>query len=133
MYNEEGTMKVYEKYVGYENPIVKKSFDFSVRILKFTFYYNKKDKSFELLYNQILRSGTSIGANIAESQSSPSKKDFINKLTISLKEARETEYWLNLFYSAEVINSNEYNSLKEDCIELIKLLTSIIKTAKQNL
>lgn len=126
-------MKVYEKYVGYENPIVKKSFDFSVRILKFTFYYNKKDKSFELLYNQILRSGTSIGANIAESQSSPSKKDFINKLTISLKEARETEYWLNLFYSAEVINSNEYNSLKEDCIELIKLLTSIIKTAKQNL
>lgn len=124
---------MYEKYVGYENPIVKKSFDFSVRILKFTFYYNKKDKSFELLYNQILRSGTSIGANIAESQSSPSKKDFINKLTISLKEARETEYWLNLFYSAEVINSNEYNSLKEDCIELIKLLTSIIKTAKQNL
>jgi len=126
-------MMVYEKYVGYENPIVKKSFDFAVRILKFFVYYNKKDHSLEAIFKQILRSGTSIGANISEAQSSPSKKDFINKLTISLKEARETEYWLNLLITSEVITETEFSSLNSDCKEIIKILVSIIKTSKNNL
>jgi len=126
-------MMVYEKYVGYENPIVKKSFDFAVRILKFFVYYNKKDHSLEAIFKQILRSGTSIGANISEDQSSPSKKDFINKLTISLKEARETEYWLNLLITSEVITETEFSSLNSDCKEIIKILVSIIKTSKENL
>jgi four helix bundle protein len=121
-------MMVYEKYVGYENPIVKKSFDFAVRILKFFVYYNKKGHSLEAIFKQILRSGTSIGANISEAQSSPSKKDFINKLTIALKEAKETEYWLNL-----LITENEFSSLNSDCKEIIKILVSIIKTSEENL
>jgi len=81
--------------------------------------------------SQILRSGTSIGANVAESQEAVSKKDFINKLSIALKEAKETEYWLKLLKEASVLDENEFNSLKNDCEELIKLLISILKKLKE--
>lgn len=80
-----------------ENPIVKKSFSFAARIVKCYKYLIKKDKKLISLYNQLLKSGTSIGANIAESQAAASKVDFRNKLRISLKEAYETEFWLKLF------------------------------------
>ncbi len=77
---------------------------------------------------QILRSGTSIGANIRESVYGESKADFVHKLRIALKEASETEYWLELLHETNYIEEKEYKSLVEDCVELIKLLTAIIKT-----
>ncbi len=110
-----------------DNPITEKSFDFSVRIVNCYKHLIKNDKHLNSLYNQLLKSGTSIGANIAESQAAASKTDFRNKLRISLKESYETEYWLKLFFATEVLNQDEYESLKSDCIEIIKLLTTIIK------
>lgn len=93
----------------------------------------KKDKDLRALYEQLLRSGTSIGANISEAQSAHSKKDFINKLDISLKESRETDFWLKVFHKADIINFNEFNSIFKDCDELERLLVSSIKTSKSNL
>ena len=113
-----------------ENPIIKKSFSFAVRIVKCYKYLVKKDRKLIALYNQLLKSGTSIGANISESQAAASKADFRNKLRISLKEAYETEYWLRLFNESEILDKKEFDSLLKDCLELIKLLTSIIKNVK---
>ena len=113
-----------------ENPILKKSFSFAVRIVKCYKYLVKKDRNLNSLYNQLLKSGTSIGANISESQAAASKADFRNKLRISLKEAYETEYWLRLFNESEILDKKEFDSLLKDCLELIKLLTSIIKNVK---
>src|SRR3989304_8365639 len=113
-----------------ENPVVKKSFSFAVRIVKCYKYLIKKDKYLISLYNQLLDAGTSIGANISESQAAASKADFRNKLRISLKEAYETEFWLKLFYKTEILGKKEFESLLKDCLELIKLLTSIIKSVK---
>jgi four helix bundle protein len=110
-----------------ENPVVQKSFSFANRIVRCYKYLIKKDKSLISLNNQLLRSGTSIGANIAESQAASSRADFRNKLRISLKEAYETEFWLKLFYESEMLDKKEIDSLLNDCLELIKLLTSIIK------
>ena len=113
-----------------ENPILKKSFSFAVRIVKCYKYLVKKDRNLNSLYNQLLKSGTSIGANISESQAAASKADFRNKLRISLKEAYEAEYWLRLFNESEILDKKEFDSLLKDCLELIKLLTSIIKNVK---
>lgn len=123
-------MKVFEPIAGYESLLSKKAFSFSVRIVKFYKFLYNKDKSYEPIYKQLLRSGTSIGANISESKSASSKKDFINKLFIALKEARETEYWFKVFKETEIITEQEFNSLNKDCDELERLLTSSIKTAK---
>ena len=79
---------------------------------------------------QLLRSGTSIGANIRESIYAQSRKDFINKLSIALKEAGETDYWLEVIFSTEYLTREEYDSMKTDNDEIIKLLTSIIKSTK---
>jgi len=125
-------MKVKEETIKYGNVVLGKSFNFSVRILKLYRSLLKQDRSLEPILKQILRSGTSIGANITEAQSAPSTKDFINKLNISLKEARESEYWLNLFKASDIIDEKSFKSLQEDCKELIKLLIAIIKTAKSN-
>lgn len=125
-------MKVKEKSIKYGNVVLEKSFYFSVRILKLYRFLLKQDRSLEPILKQILRSGTSIGANITEAQNAPSTKDFINKLNISLKEARESEYWLNLFKASDIINEKSFKSLQQDCKELIKLLIAIIKTAKSN-
>lgn len=81
-----------------------------------------------VMSNQILRSGTSIGANIAESIYAQSDADFVNKLSIARKEASETLYWINLVHEAEFIDEVVYESIKADCLELLKLLTSSIKT-----
>ena len=113
-----------------DNPVVQKSFSFSVRIVNCYKYLIKNDKYLRSLYNQLLDAGTSIGANIAESQAAASKIDFRNKLRISLKEAYETEFWLRLFFETEILDKKEFDSLLENCLELIKLLTSIIKNVK---
>ena len=112
-----------------ESIVQQKSFQFS---LKITSLYKKlqKDKEF-IISNQILRSGTSIGANIEEALARQSKRDFTAKMSISSKEARETKYWLRLLKESEFTNL-DVNSLILDIDELIRILTSIVKTAQQN-
>jgi four helix bundle protein len=122
--------KVFETPISYGSVLNQKSFNFSVRIAKLYKYLMQKEKSYEPLYKQLLRSGTSIGANVSEAQSASTKKDFIYKLTISLKEARESQFWLKLLKETETINQQEFESLNKDCDELERLLTSSIKTAK---
>ena len=107
-----------------------KSKAFAVRIIRFYQYLSTK-KHEHILSKQILRSGTSIGANVRESYNAQSNADFINKLSIALKEANETLYWLELFLESEIINKDEYDSLFQDLNELISLLTSTIKTSKK--
>ena len=108
-----------------------KSLAFAKRIAKC--YRHLKDKKKEsVMSKQLLRSGTSIGANVREGLYAQSRKDFISKLNIALKEAVETDYWLDVIHSAEYFTDDEYQSLKEDNDELLKLLTSIIKTTKEN-
>jgi four helix bundle protein len=83
-----------------------------------------------VLSRQVVRSGTSIGANVRESEHAQSKADFIHKLSISLKEANETEYWLDLLYETKYLSDIEFQNIKPKIIELLRLLTSIIKTSK---
>ena len=111
------------------NPVEAKSFEFAVRIVKFSKWLKRERKEFEIA-NQILRCGTSIGANIAEAQFAQSKKDFVSKMHIALKEAYEAEYWLRLIVAAKIVLPNEVKSLKEQLKEILKLLTTIVKTAK---
>ena len=92
----------------------------------------KEERNEFILSKQLIRSGTSIGANIAEAEHAISTKDFIAKLYIALKEAAETKYWLDLLKEADYLTTEEYNSIVIDCEELIKLLTSITKTTNQN-
>ncbi len=119
-------------FVSRENPIRTKSFDFAVRIvnLRKTLY---KEREEYIMSKQLLRSGTSIGANIEEGIAAFSKKEFIVKLQISYKEAFETFYWIKLLFKTDFINESEYKSLEKDIEEIIKLLTSILKTSKQNI
>lgn len=112
------------------NIVKEKSVDFALRIIKLNKYLKTKKKEF-VMSKQILRSGTSIGANITEAQCGQSKKDFYAKMYIAYKEATETTYWLYLLYRSGYINAEEYNSMVQDNIELVKLLTSITKTQKQ--
>lgn len=109
-----------------ENIIEVKSFNFAKRIIKLYKYLISEKKEF-ILSKQLLRSGTSIGANIREARYGASKADFKNKLKIALKEASESEYWIELLED-EYITKEQSNSLKKDVVELIKLLTSITKT-----
>ncbi|MFB1039458.1 MAG: four helix bundle protein [Polaribacter sp.] len=113
-----------------ESIVQQKSFQFSLKII---LLYKKlqKDKEF-IISNQILRSGTSIGANIEEALAGQSKRDFTAKRSISSKEARETKYWLRLLKESELTNL-DMNSLILDIDELIRILTSIVKTSQQNL
>ena len=114
------------------NIIKEKSFNFSIRIVNLYKYLTTQKKEY-VLSNQVLRSGTSIGANICESTQSVSSADFLSKLSISLKEACETEYWIKLLYRTEYIDKAQHDSVMVDCQELIKMLTSIIKKTKANL
>ena len=114
-----------------ESIIDNKSKAFALRIIKLYKQLREVDKEF-VLSKQILRSGTSIGANARERKNSQSKADFINKLSIALKEADETQYWLELLYESSIINENILCSLNNDLKEIIAIITSSIKTAKQN-
>lgn len=115
-----------------DNIIRSKSFEFSVRIVNL---YNVlvKVRNESIISKQLLRSGTSIGANIEEGIAAFSKKEFIFKFQISYKEAFETLYWLRLLERTNYLNQSEFNSLKNDIEEIIKILTSILKTTKQNI
>ena len=115
-----------------DNILLDKSFIFAVRIVKLYKYLCSQKKEY-VLSKQLLRSGTSIGANINEAQDAQSKNDFISKLSISLKEARETKYWIELFRETDYLTDKEANNILEDLIEVIKLLVSIIKTTKENI
>ena len=116
-----------------ENNILLTKVDaYSNRIIRLYKYLKDVDKEF-ILSKQLLRSGTSIGANIAESQSAQSSADFIHKLEVALKEAKETHYWLEKLLIGEYINDIGYQSMSNDNIEIIKLLTSIIVTKKRNM
>ena len=113
-----------------DNVILDKSKKFAIRIIKA--YNFLLDKNEYVLSKQLLRSGTSIGANIKESVYAQSTADFISKLSIALKEAGETEYWIELLVESEYLTEEAGNSLKNDCVELIKILTSIINSTKCN-
>ena len=111
-----------------DNPIVDLSFYFGVRIIKFYKYLTTKNVY--VLSKQILRCGTSIGANVHESIHAQSKADFISKMNIALKEADETEYWQKLLWKSEVIEEEEYKSLSKDIKQIIGTLVKIIKNSK---
>ena len=114
-----------------DNIIDQKSKAFAVRIVKFTRYLQEEKKEF-VLSKQILRSGASIGANTRERKNAQSKADFVNKLSIALKEADETQYWLELLYESDILDKTMYNSLNNDLKEIIAIITSSITTAKNN-
>ena len=112
-----------------ESIIGQKSKAFAIRIVKLYCYL--KDEKYEFVMSkQLLRAGTSIGANARESKNAQSRMDFLNKLNIALKEADETEYWLELLHECDYLSDNEYTSIHNDCEELINILTKIIKTLK---
>jgi four helix bundle protein len=112
------------------NIIVDKSMNFAIRCVNLSKFL--KDKKEFTLSDQLLRSGTSIGANVREALRAYSKTDFAFKLSISQKEAEETGYWLELLYKTNYISFQQFESMNNDCEELLKLLTSIIITTKQN-
>ena len=110
--------------------VEEKSFAFAVRIVNAYKCITTEQKEY-VLTKQLLRSGTSIGANISEAQQAQSRADFLAKLSISLKEASETNYWLRLLNATGFLSEPEFCSLISDCRELEKMLTAIIKTTKQ--
>lgn len=115
-----------------DNVIVDKSYKFSIRIINLYKYLNENKKIYAIA-NQILRSGTSIGALIKEAAHAQSKADFLNKMNVALKEANETHYWLSLLHDTDYIKDKEFSSINKDCEELLKLLISIVKTTKEHL
>ena len=119
-----------EKYMS--NSILgEKSFKFAVRIVNL--YKFLQEKREFVLSQQVLRSGTSIGANICEALEAQSDKDFISKMGISLKESAETIYWLRLLRATDYINDSQFESMKKDAYELKLIISSIIKTKKENM
>lgn len=112
------------------NVILLKSKAFALRIIKL-YKYLSDDRNEFVLSKQVLRSGTSIGANAKEASMAQSKKDFEAKLSIALKEAGETEYWLELLHESDYIDVNSFNSIYSDNKELIRILTSILKSSRQ--
>lgn len=116
-----------------ENVLSKKSLIFAIRIVKFIQYIQSKHKKEYVLTNQVLRSGTSIGAHIREGNFAQSKADFIHKLSGAQKEANETEFWLILLKEGNYITNEEFLSMQNDVIELLKILTASITTAKSKI
>ena len=115
-----------------QSPLTIKSYRFAIRIVKMVRGIACSPKEYGML-NQVFRSGTAIGALVSESTYAQSPKDFINKLSVALKECNETLYWLNLLKDTDYIQIDEFISLEKDCRELLALLISSIKTTKQNL
>ena len=105
---------------------------FAIRIVRL-YQYLCSDKKEFVLSKQLLRSGTSIGANLAESECAISKKDFLSKVYIALKECSETLYWLELLYETDYLSQAEYNSIRSDCEELRKMLSSTTKTLSESI
>ena len=112
-----------------DNIIKDKSFSFAVRVVNMCKYLYNEKKEY-ILSKQLLRSGTSIGANVSEAEHAQSADDFVHKFNIALKEANETEYWLKLLLHTEYLTTEQYDSINNDCKELNKILISIIKTTR---
>ena len=120
------------KFMKKENVIKEKSYVFALRMVKAYKFLTAEQKEF-VLSKQMLRSGTAVGALIREAEFAQSSADFIHKLSIALKEANETEYWILLLKDSEYISETSFQSIHTDCVELIKLLTSIINTSKKSI
>lgn len=114
-----------------ENIIKNKTFDFALKTIRFYKYLVDEKKEY-VLSKQLLRSGTSIGAMVRESEQAESKADFIHKLAIALKEANENEYWIELLNKSGYMDDQLFISFSSDINEILKILTSIIKTTKAN-
>lgn len=114
-----------------ENVIQTKSYDFALKTVKLyqNHYRNSEVRS---LLRQLLNSGTSVGANVEEAEGGQSKRDFIAKMSISYKEARETKYWLRLLRDSHVLEIGEANSMISECEELIRILTAILNSSKNS-
>ena len=113
--------------------LVAKSDAFSARIVKMVKYlHDNGDRNISSLYNQILRSGTSVAANVGEAQYAQSRADFITKLHIASKEANETRKWLVMLYKGECITKKQFDSMDADCNEIISILVASLKTSKRN-
>ena len=112
-----------------QNIIEDKSFRFAIRMVRLCEHLREHKKEY-VLSKQLLRAGTSIGANVAESQQGQSRADFVAKLSISLKETQETLYWLRLLHATNYLSDAEFSSVHDDCIEIKKLLVSIIKSTR---
>ena len=119
MRNEKNTVRVNAK-------------TFAIRIVKLFAFLRKEKKDF-ILSKQILRSGTSIGANLAEAEFAVSEKDFLSKNYIALKECAETIYWLELMYQTDTLTKEQFDSIHQDCLELLRLLSATTKTMKRKL
>jgi four helix bundle protein len=113
-----------------ENTVLEKSFHFAVRMVALNKYLVQEKKEF-VLAKQLLRSGTAIGALVREAQHAESNPDFVHKMSIALKEANETDYWLSLLHETAYLTKDQYASLQADIQTLLKLLVTIIKTAKK--
>ena len=118
-----------EKLKMKDDPLKDKSYQFAIRIVKLSQYLQRDKKEF-VLSKQVLRSGTAVGALIREAEFGQSRADFTSKMSISLKEANETEYWLSLLKDTDFINEDEFVRLQTDCKELIAMLVSTVKTSK---
>jgi len=114
-----------------DNPILDKTMDFSIRIVNLYKYLCDEKKEF-VMSKQLLRCGTSIGANAHEANNGQSDKDFLAKMYIAFKEASEAEYWINLLAKTKYISPSQGEGILYDCVELKKILTAIIKTSKTN-
>lgn len=115
-----------------ENVLKIKSYSFALRIVRLHQFLRKEKKEY-ILSKQILRCGTAIGALIREAEFAQSKADFTNKMQIALREANETRYWLEIFKDSDYLNDKMFESIKNDCDELIQLLVSTVKTSKQRI
>jgi len=114
------------------NIVQEKSYSFALRIIKLYQWMNL-EKSEYVLCKQLVKSGTSIGANVEEAIGGQSDKDFLSKMAIAYKESRETHYWLRLLHDTDFINDKAYLSIIQDCEELLKIIASIVKTMKLKL
>ena len=115
-----------------KNTVLVKAKTFAIRIVKLFAFLRKEKKDF-ILSKQILRSGTSIGANLAEAEFAVSEKDFLSKNYIALKECAETIYWLELMYQTDTLTKVQFDSIHQDCLELLRLLSATTKTMKRKL
>ncbi|MDE6417809.1 MAG: four helix bundle protein [Duncaniella sp.] len=114
-----------------DNVVLTKSFDFSVRIVNLHKYLCSTMSEY-VMSKQLLRCGTSIGANLSEAEEAVSAKDFEAKIYIALKEARETEYWLRLLYRTEYLTEYQYGHIMADCHQILSILVAITKTLRKN-
>jgi len=115
-----------------ENVVKNKSFEFAIRVVRL-YQFLVSDKKGFVLSKQLLRSGTSVRAMVRESEHSESKADFIHKLSIAQKEINETIYWLELLKATDYLTQEQFESINNDAVEIIKLITTIIKTTKSNI